>query len=95
MTADRPTTLAECFVWLSHNLTQKQLADLRGLTREELWQKHFWLSPIIREHLLQDNEPLHARLEHTAFCGDPDLAGHIGDAFWDHLQSEDARRDRE
>lgn len=91
MTADRPTTLAECFIWLTHHLTEKQLDDLRSLTREELWQTHYWLSPIIREHLLQDNEGLQQRLDKTAFCDDPDVAGQIGNAFWDHLQIEDAR----
>lgn len=86
MSAPKPTTLAECFVWLTHNLTEKQLAELESLSRDELWQTHFWLSPIIRRYLLNDNEGLHQRLEHSAFCDDPDLAGQIGNAFWDHLQ---------
>lgn len=91
MAPHKPTTLSECFVWLSHNLTAKQLADVRSLTREELWQMHFWLSPIIKRSLLEDNVALHARLECSAFCDDPDMAGQIGIAFWDHLQITDAQ----
>lgn len=92
MTSSRPSTLAECFVWLSNNLTERQLADLASLTREELWQTHFWLTPIIREQLLKDNDGLRQRLDRSAFCDDPDLAGQIGDAFWDHLQITRSRQ---
>ena len=86
MSSAKPTTLAECFVWLTQNLTEKQLADLETLTRDELWQTHFWLSPIIQRELLAENEGLRQRLDRSAFCDDPDLAGQIGNAFWDHLQ---------
>ncbi len=86
MTAERPTTLHECFLWLNNHLSEKQLEDLRSLTQEDLWQIHFTLSPIVRDQLLADNEPLRQRLDKSAFCGDPDLAGHIVTAFWDHLR---------
>ena len=86
MPEDKPTTLDECFVWLKANLSQKQLADLESLTREELWQTHFWLSPIINRELLTDNPVLRQRFDGSAFCDDPDLAGQIATAFWDHLQ---------
>lgn len=92
MTANRPTTLAECFLWLTNNLTHKQLEELKSLSREELWQTHFTLVPIVKEHLLDDNEGLHQRLEKSAFCDDPDLAGQIVDAFWDHLQIAHSER---
>lgn len=92
MTSSRPSTLAECFVWLTHNLTERQLADLESLSREELWQTHFWLTPIIRENLLKDNDGLRQRLDRSAFCDDPDIAGQIGDAFWDHLQITKSRQ---
>ncbi len=90
MTANRPTNLAECFLWLTHNLTEKQLTDLRALTREELWQTHYTLSPIVKEHLLLDNDGLRQRLNKSAFCDDPDLSGQILAAFWDHLQIIDS-----
>ncbi len=90
MTVDRPTTLSECFLWLNQNLTEKQLADLRSLTQEELWQTHFTLTPIVTEQLLKDNEGLRQRMDKTAFCGDPDLAGQIVAAYWDHLQIIDS-----
>jgi len=86
MTSPRPSTLAECFVWLNHNLTHKQLADLESLAREDLWQAHFWLTPIIESQLIADNDALRQRLDQSAFCSDPDIASQIGDAFWDHLQ---------
>jgi hypothetical protein len=73
-------------MWLTHNLSSKQLEDLQSLTREELWQTHFWLSPIIREYLLKENDGLRQRLDHSAFCDDPDLEGQIGMAFLDHLR---------
>ncbi len=79
-------------MWLTHNLTGKQLADLESLNREDLWQTHFWLTPIIRENLLKDNDGLRQRLDRSAFCDDPDIAGQIGDAFWDHLQIAKSRQ---
>lgn len=91
MTANRPTTLSECFLWLTHNLTEKQLADLRSLTREDLWQTHFTLSPIVQKRLLNDNDGLRQRLNKSAFCDDPDLPGQIVAAFWDHLQIVDGK----
>ena len=79
-------------MWLNENLSPKQLTDLESLTREELWQTHFWLSPIIRKNLLEGNDALQARLDCSAFCDDPDMDGQIGMAFWDHLQICQARR---
>ena len=86
MAESKPSTLSECFQWLTHNLTAKQLDDLHGLTRAELWQTHYSLVPIVKEQLLHDNEGLRKQLDKTAFCDDPDMAGQIVDAFWDHLQ---------
>lgn len=82
----RPATVEECYRWLLTRLSEKQLADLASLTRSEVWQCHYWLCPIIRAEVLADNAALLERFDNTAFCGDPDIAYHIAEGFWDHPQ---------
>jgi len=87
----KPQTLAECFQWLQDNLSQKQLSDLKNMTRDELWQTHFNIDKIVQEQILTGNKALQERLDKSAFCDDPDLAGQITMAFWDHLQMNSPR----
>lgn len=94
MTTKQPQTLAQCFAWLEQNLTEKQIRELRELSKDELWQTHFTLDKIVSEKLLKDNLALNEHLDKSAFCGDPDLASHIVTAFWDHLQMIDASGDK-
>jgi hypothetical protein len=82
----KPKTLNECFTWLQENLSEKQINDLRSLEHGDLWQTHYTLDKIVQEKLLRDNPPLQQRLDKSAFCDDPDLAGQIVTAFWDHLR---------
>ena len=84
--SSKPTTLAECFRWLDENLTEKQISNLHSLSKEELWQTHFSIVPIVKQQIIDDNPALQERFGESAFCDDPDIAGQVVDAYWDHLR---------
>ncbi len=91
----KPRTLQECYDYLARTLSTRELEEITGLRRDEIWQLHFSLSPRIEREILQDNPELIERFERSAasYCVDfseiPDL---IGEGFWDHLQIQSSSR---
>lgn len=83
----KPASLEQCFQFLLRTLEPTLINDIRTTSRENTWQLHFSLSPIIEAEILNGNTELNTRLEKSAFCDDPNIADQIGIAFWDHLQS--------
>lgn len=93
----KPQTLQECYEYLERVLPPRELEEIRGLERRDLWQLHFSLAPRIEREILDDNPALIRRFEKSAasYCVDfsevPDL---IAEGFWDYLQIEAERAAR-
>jgi hypothetical protein len=87
-----PTTLAECFAALAHQLPPETIAAMKAGTEQDMVRYHFSLGQWMRnEWGLWQGGPLREHLSALGLRHPDDMSGLILETFWCHLHGQPLR----
>lgn len=84
-----PENLKDCFDLLEEDLSIKDIIEIKGMTREQLYRLHHSLGRWIRNNWnLWTEGPLKDHMNNLGLHHPDDMSGLIIESFWHYLRKE-------